>query len=94
MLCISKFKLHKQTVFKLWAVEYAISFIFTISYLRLFQRGFFQQIYEKIIIFQYKFPRLISRCSTLQNIRMSNLVILKWRCFEYKAKFEKKGSFI
>ena len=66
---------------------------FSISYLRLFQRGFFQQVYEKIIIFQYKFPKLISKCSALQNIKMSNLVILKWWRFEYKTKFEKKKLF-
>ena len=28
------------------------------------------------MIFQYKFPKLFSRCSMLQNIRMRNLVIL------------------
>ena len=29
----------------------------------------------------------------LQNIRTSNLVTLKWRHFEHKAKFEKNGLF-
>ena len=47
-------------------------------------------LYEKTIIFQYKFPKFMPRCSILQNIGMSNLVILKWRYFEYKEKFEKK----
>ena len=69
--------------------EYVILF-FSISYLCLFSRGFRQKRYQKTIIFQCKFPKFISRCSILQNIRMSNLVILKWWSFKYKVKFEKK----
>ena len=69
-------------------------FFFSISYLRLFQRGFCQENYEVTIFFQYKFPKFISRCSILQNIRMSYSVILKWRHFEHKAKFKKMASFL
>ena len=79
-----------QAVFKLQAVEYAILF-FLISYLPLFQRGFCQKSYEKTIIFSFKFPKFISQCSILQNIRMSKLLILKWRPVEYKANFEKRS---
>ena len=46
--------------------------------------------YEKAIIFKYKFPKFTSKYILLQNVSMPNLVILKWRLFEYKAKFEKK----
>ena len=35
------------------------------------------RLYEKTITFQCKFPKFISRCSRLQNIKMSKLVILK-----------------
>ena len=44
---------------------------------------------KKTIIFYYKFPKFITRCIK-QNIRMSNLVILKWEPFEHKPRFEKK----
>ena len=47
----------------------------------------------KNIIFQQKFPKFISEHSILQNIRMSNFAVLKWRPFEYKAKFEQKTLF-
>ena len=40
--------------------------------------------------FQNKFPKFISRCSILQNIRMSKLPILKWLPFDFKAKSEKE----
>ena len=52
------------------------------------------KICKKTIIFWYKFPKFISRCNILQNIRMSNIVILKWWLFEYKTKVEKNASFI
>ena len=53
------------------------------------------QISKSYFKMQYitEYQDVISRCSTLQNIRTSSLVILKWRHFEHKAKFEKNGLF-
>ena len=56
-----------------------------------FNETFVKKTYEIAIIFWYKFPKFISRCSILQNIRMSNLVILK--C-DTNAKFEKMAPFL
>ena len=61
-----------------------------------FNEAFVKKLYEISIIFQYKFPKFISRCSILQNIRMSNLVKLKWQSFQHKTKFQNRfeiGSF-
>ena len=70
-------------------------FFFSISYLRLLSRGFCQKNMKQLSFFKSKFPKFISRCSILQSIRRSNLVILKWRHFEHKAKLEKKmASFL
>ena len=55
-----------------------------------FNETFVKNFMKKTLSFEYKFPKFISRCSILQNIRMSNLVILKRRPFEYKVKFEKR----
>ena len=57
-----------------------------------FSKAFVKKLYEKTMIFWNKFPKFISRCSVLQNTRMSNLVILKRRPFEYKIKFLKKRT--
>ena len=65
------------------AVKSAISF-FSISYICSFYQGFCQKLCEKINIFEYRFPKFISRFSILQNIKISNLVILNWWPFEYK----------
>ena len=81
-LCLFKFKRHKQAVLKLRAVEYAILFLIYVY----FNEAFCQKIYEITIIFKYKFLKFISRCSILQSIRISNLVVLK--C-DTKAKFER-----
>ena len=43
--------------------------------------------------FLIQISQFISRCSILQNITMSILVVLQWRHFEYKAAFEKNVSF-
>ena len=65
---------------------FCFAFFSSISYLC----KFIYELYEKTIIFKYKFPKFISRCRILLNIRKSNLVILKWRPFEYRAKLEKR----
>ena len=62
-----------------------LHFVFDISFV-VFSRGFCQKVYEETILFQLKFQKFISRCSTFQKIRMSNFVILKWPPFEYKIK--------
>ena len=85
LLCYFKFKIHKQNDFKLLAAEYSFYF-FLISSLCLFPRDF-QTTYAKTIIFKYKFPKFLPRCSTLAKITMSNLPVLKWRLFQYKAIF-------
>ena len=51
-----------------------------------FHEAFCQKVYEKTTFFQFNFQKSISRCSTIQKIKMSNFVILKWRLFEYKVK--------
>ena len=51
-----------------------------------FSRDFCQKLYEKTFCFQIKFQKSISRWGTLQKIRMSNFVILKWQTIEYKIK--------
>ena len=83
-----------KPLFKLRAVEYAISFFFFrfLIYVS-FNEAFAKKNYEVTIIFSFKFPKFISRCSILQNIKTSNPVILKWRHFQHKAKFEKKYLF-
>ena len=45
-----------------------------------------QKVCKETILFELKFKKSISRCSILQNMRMSNFVILKLRPFEYKVK--------
>ena len=54
------------------AVEYAISFFFDFLYTFILT-WLLSKTLKKTIIFQYKFPKFISRCSMLQNIMMSNL---------------------
>ena len=44
----------------------------------------------KKLSFLYKFPNFISRCSMLHNLKLSNFVILQWRPFKHKAKFENR----
>ena len=53
-LYLSKLKLHKRAISKLRVVEYTISFL-SISFLRLFERGFSQKQYQKTIIFNTNF---------------------------------------
>ena len=65
--------------------EYAIPF-FSTSHLQCFSQDYCQNVYEDTILFQLKFQKFISSCSTLQKIRMSTFVVLKWRPFEYKVK--------
>ena len=52
-----------------------------------FNEAFVKNFMKKTFIFLYKFPKFISGCSISQNIRISNLVILKRRLFECKAKW-------
>ena len=52
-----------------------------------FNEAFFKNFVKSALIFEYKFPQFISRCSISQNNRISSLAILKWQHFEYKAKF-------
>ena len=47
---------------------------------------------NKLSFFQFKFQKPISRCSVLQEIKMSNFVILKWQPFEGK-KLKKLSIF-
>ena len=54
-------------------VEYATLF-FSISLTRLLSKTLWKNYF-----FQCKFPKFISRCTRLQNIKMSKLVILKWK---------------
>ena len=63
-------------------------FLFTFILTRILSKK-----YEVTVIFLLQISEFISRCSILQNIRTPNLVILKWRYFEHKAKFEKNGLF-
>ena len=65
------------------------SIFFDISFVMFF-RDFCQNIYDETIFFQSK---VISRCSILQKIKMSNL-ILKWWPFEYKVKRWKIYQFL
>ena len=62
---------------------------FSASHLCLFQRSFCRKLQKNLLFFSINIHKFISRCSILQNIKMSSLVILKWRHFEYKIKFEK-----
>ena len=70
------------------AIKDAIS-LFLISYLCFFNETFVKSFMKKVS-FLMQIPKFISRCSILWNIRMSNLVILKRRPFEYEEKFEKR----
>ena len=54
VLRYTKLKIKKQVIFKLRAVEYAISF-FPISCLCLFSQGFCQKLYEKLSFFNTNF---------------------------------------
>ena len=48
--------------------------------------------YQNENIRMTKFPKFMSRCGILRNMRMSKLVILTWRHFEYKAKLKKRKN--
>ena len=76
-------------------VEYAILF-FSISCLYLKTFEFWKHFIEKLSFFNINFKNLFQDVLCyrilLQNIRIWNLVIVKWRPFEYKSKFEKKTS--
>ena len=48
---------------------------------------------KKLLFFNTNFQHLFQDVVLLQNIRLSNLVILNWRPFEYRTKFEKKCLF-
>ena len=78
-------------------VEYAILF-FSISCLYLKTFEFWKHFIEKLSFFNINFKNLFQDVLCyrilLQNIRISNLVIVKWRPFEYKSKFEKKTYFL
>ena len=55
-----------------------------------FNKAFLKSFIRKWTFFWYKFPKFISRCSALQNNKMSSLVIKKWP-FQYNAKFVTKS---
>ena len=56
---------------------------------------FCQKLYEENIIFNTNFQNSFQEVvCILQNIKMWNLVILRWQHFQYKAKFEKKKYFL
>ena len=44
---------------------------------------------KKLSFFNTNCQHLFQDVVLLQNIRLSNLVILNWRPFEYRTKFEK-----
>ena len=69
------------------------SIFFDISFIVLFTRLLPEIFWRKnSILFQLKFQKSVSRCSTLQKIGMSYFVILKWRPYEYKIKMLKNLS--
>ena len=57
-----------------------------------FHETFVKNFMKKLSFFQFKFQKPISRCSILQEIKMSNFVILKWQPFEGK-KLKKLSIF-
>ena len=59
-----------------------------------FHDTFVKRFIKKPSFLSPKFQKLISRCSILQKIRMSNYLILKWRPFEYEIKSWKICSFL
>ena len=50
-----------------------------------FDEAFVKNVMKKRTFFKYIFPKFFSRCSILQNIRISNLVILKWWPFRKRS---------
>ena len=52
-LCLLKFKLQEQALLKLWVVEYAISFFFSISYVYFNDEA--NAKFEKIVPFLFRF---------------------------------------
>ena len=81
--------LNSNTINKphLRAVKYAFSFFFDFFFIFILATLLSKNLWKN---YYYKFPKFVSRCSILQNIRMSNFVMLKWRPFEYKTKSQKK----
>ena len=88
---VSLFSLNESPIYGPWNVLFPC--FLSISYLCLFQRGFFQIRYLKSYHLLIQISEIYFE-DVLQNIRMSKLVILKWRPFEYKPKFDEKASFI
>ena len=66
-----------------YLVVFEFLFIFTLTKL------FSKMLWKKYDLLMQSYT-LYSRHSILDNIKMSNLVILKWQQFGHKAKFEKK----
>ena len=62
--------------------------------LLLFSLSFDVKLYEVTINFQYKFCKFISRSTVFPSFMMCNLLVLKWRSFQYNKKFEKEVVFI
>ena len=48
----------------------------------------------KNYLFQYKFPKVISRSTILETFRKLNFLSLKWWPFQYNVKFKTNTSFI
>ena len=69
-----------------YLVVFEFLFIFTLTKL------FSKMLWTKYDLLMQSYT-LYSRHSILDNIKMSNLVILKWQQFGHKAKFEKKTLF-
>ena len=67
-------------------------FFFDILFIVFFTR-LLSKIYEKAILFQLKFKKSISRC-ILQEIRRSNILILKWGPLKHKVKSWKIWPFL
>ena len=69
------------------AVEYAFSFFFGILIYVYFNKAFIKNFIKKVPFLIQLFKIHFTIVCILQNNRMSNLAILKWWSFEYKAKF-------
>ena len=74
------------------AVEYAISFFWILIYVY-FKEAFIKSFMKKVSFLVQISKIHFTIVCILQNIRMSNLAILKWWPFEYKAKSFKKDLF-
>ena len=62
--------------------------------LLLFSLDFYVKLYEGTINFQYIFLKLISWSRIFSSFMISNLLVLKWRPFQFGKKIGKKPNFL